>query len=306
MLEIVNMAENMLSPERMKEVLKKRAKELENFLARALPENTPPRLAAAMRYSLEAGGKRLRPVLCLTCAALCGQDEQTVLPFACAIEMIHTYSLIHDDLPAMDNDDLRRGKPSCHKAFDEATAILAGDGLLTDAFGLAASSPLPAERVLGALQILARAAGSSGMVGGQMLDMEYTGAKNVGLEQIRHMQSLKTGAMIEASCVCGAVLAGAPSRTIQSIAAYGKYFGRAFQVVDDILDITGDSQLLGKPVGSDVSQGKNTCPSIIGLESSKKLAEEDAAKGREALENFSGPEAAFLLALLDYVLNRRS
>lgn len=290
----------------VKEILKARAALIENFLATALPTNSPESLLKAMRYSLEAGGKRLRPVLCLTCAALCGADEKKAIPFAAAIEMIHTYSLIHDDLPAMDDDDMRRGKASCHKAFNEATAILAGDGLLTDAFSLAASTPLPCECVLKALLLLSQAAGSAGMVGGQMLDMEYTGLENVSLEQIRHMQSLKTGAMIEASCVCGALLAKATPNQIQAIRLYGKYLGRAFQVVDDILDVIGDSASLGKPVGSDEAQGKNTCPSRIGLEKSRILAQEDGEKAKEALGDFSGKEAAFLFGLIDYTLKRCS
>lgn len=295
---------NILSPDKMKEILKERARKVEDFLAYIFPSNTPSRLKDAMCYSLEAGGKRLRPVLCLSCASLFGAKENTVLPFACAIEMIHTYSLIHDDLPAMDDDDMRRGKPSCHKAFDEATAILAGDGLLTEAFNLAAKTPVKADRVLEAFQELAKAAGPTGMVGGQMLDMEYTGLKNIEFNQIRHMQSLKTGAMITASCVCGGILAGASPEVIHSLESYGKYLGSAYQVVDDILDIVGDSAVLGKPVGSDENQGKNTCPSVIGLEESRKLALEDAKKAREALEDFSGQDAAFLLSLLDYTLNR--
>lgn len=293
-----------ISIAKMKEILKRRAGMLESFLAGALPEKTPPGLLKAMRYSLEAGGKRLRPVLCLSCASLCGQHEENTLPFAGAIEMIHTYSLIHDDLPAMDDDDMRRGRPSCHKAFDEATAILAGDGLLTDAFTLAASTPLESGSVLEALSHLSRAAGSAGMVGGQMLDMEYTGKKDVTLQAIRHMQSLKTGAMLETSCVCGAILGNATPEVRHSLSLYGKYLGRAFQVVDDILDIVGDSATLGKPVGSDEDQGKNTCPAVIGLEESRKLAEEDAAKAREALKGFRGEDAQFLRALIDYTLDR--
>ena len=290
----------------MRETLKRRASLVEAFLGGALPEGAPPRLLAAMRHSLEGGGKRLRPVLCLSCGALCGAEEEALLPFAAAIEMIHTYSLIHDDLPAMDDDDMRRGKPSCHKAFDEATAILAGDGLLTDAFGLAASTPLPCGAVLKALSRLAEAAGSTGMVGGQMLDMEQTGKAGVPLEEIRRMQSLKTGAMIEASCVCGAILAGADAARIKAVSDYGKHLGRAFQVVDDILDVVGDSASLGKPVGSDEEKGKNTCPAILGVQRSRELAEEDGEKAREALRAFSGPEAAFLLALVDYTLQRAS
>lgn len=302
----MNDADQILPQDGMKRILIERARKVEKYLSDALPQGSPARLLSAMRYSLDAGGKRLRPVLCLSCAALCGADAEKALPFAGAIEMIHTYSLIHDDLPAMDNDDFRRGKPSCHKAFDEALAILAGDGLLTDAFALAASSPFPPGDVLRAILRLAEAAGSAGMVGGQALDMEYTGQENISLPQIRHMQSLKTGAMIEASCACGAILAGAPAEQAQAVGRYGKYLGRAFQVVDDVLDITGDSATLGKPVGSDQEKGKNTCPSVLGVEESLRLAREDGEKARAALEAFSGPEAAFLLALVTYILNRRS
>lgn len=302
----MNDSDQILPQDGMKRILMERAGEVEKSLSGSLPPGSPERLLSAMRYSLDAGGKRLRPVLCISCAALCGADAKNVLPFACAIEMIHTYSLIHDDLPAMDDDDFRRGKPSCHKAFDEALAILAGDGLLTDAFALAASSPLPPENVLRAILRLAEAAGSAGMVGGQALDMEYTGRENVSLPQIRHMQSLKTGAMIEASCVCGAILAGASAERTQAVSRYGKYLGRAFQVVDDVLDITGDSATLGKPVGSDQEKGKNTCPSVLGIEESLRLAREDGEKARAALKDFSGPEAAFLLSLVTYILNRRS
>ncbi len=292
--------------EKTREILKKRARLVEEYLSRALPEKTPEGLLKAMRYSLDGGGKRLRPVLCLTCAALFGQDMNRVLPFACAIEMIHTYSLIHDDLPAMDDDDLRRGKPSCHKAFGEATAILAGDGLLTDAFTLACSTPLKAELVLRAVLCLSEAAGSAGMVGGQMLDMEFTGRKDISFDQIRHMQSLKTGAMIEASCACGAILANASEDEVTAIRLYGKYLGRAFQVTDDILDITQDSATLGKPAGSDEEQDKNTCPSVIGLEESVKLAIKDGEDAIQALKGFSGDEAEFLNALVIYTLNRCS
>lgn len=299
-------ADQILPQNGMRRILKERAEEVEKYLLGALPQNSPERLLSAMRYSLGAGGKRLRPVLCLSCAALCGAVSEKVLPFACAIEMIHTYSLIHDDLPAMDDDDFRRGKPSCHKAFNEALAILAGDGLLTDAFALAASSPLAPGDVLRAIIRLAEAAGSAGMVGGQALDMEYTGLANISLSRIRHMQSLKTGAMIEASCACGAILAGAPQDRVDAVSDYGKFLGRAFQVVDDVLDITGDSATLGKPAGSDQEKGKNTCPSVLGVEESMRLAREDGEKARSALKDFSGPEAAFLQALVTYILNRRS
>ncbi len=288
--------------------LREEAERVEAFL-RVCSDDVPvPRLREAVRYSLLAGGTRLRPVLCLTCVSLCGGEVEAALPFAAGIEMIHTYSLIHDDLPAMDNDDLRRGRPSNHKAFDEATAILAGDALLTDAFAFMASCSqrLPAEAVLTALAELAAAAGSGGMVGGQMLDMEYTRhfAKALGVEDVRRMHALKTGALFRASCACGALLAGADAGRIEALRRYGAALGAAFQVVDDILDETQDTAVLGKPAGSDAAQGKLTFPGLIGLESSRELAlglTEDAAA---ALDGFSGPDAVFLGELVRMLVRR--
>ena len=200
----------MMSVADMKALLRTRGKDVEAYLATCLDgRDLPQRLKDSMLYSLQAGGKRLRPVLCLSTAALCGLSPQRSMPFAAAIEMIHTYSLVHDDLPAMDDDDLRRGKPSNHKAFDEATAILAGDGLLTDAFMVMCRTPEAPDRVLEAVSTLALAAGSSGMVGGQEWDMIYTGAASITLEQMRTVHAMKTGALLRASCLCGAILAGA-------------------------------------------------------------------------------------------------
>ena len=220
----------MMSTEAMKSLLKERGKLVESYLATCLDgQEMPPRLRESMLYSLQAGGKRLRPVLCLSCAALCGLKPEDVLPFASAIEMVHTYSLIHDDLPAMDDDDLRRGKPSNHKAFDEATAILAGDALLTDAFAHMCRVELPAGQVLRAVAEFARAAGSSGMVGGQEWDMLYTGLPPVSMAELRRMHAMKTGALLRASCVCGALLAGAADDVCERIGRYGAALGVAFQ-----------------------------------------------------------------------------
>lgn len=288
----------------MARLLKSRGAKVEHFLASypVSTQHTPERLRAAMRYSLQAGGKRLRPVLCMACAALCGLSEDRVIPFAAAIEMIHTYSLIHDDLPAMDNDDLRRGKPSCHRQFDEATAILAGDGLLTDAFAVICQTDLPPGPVLAAIAEIAAAAGSSGMAGGQMLDMQYTGASNVTLEQVARMQQLKTGAMLAGSCVCGALLAQADADLTSSIRTYGEYLGQAFQIADDILDITGNQEELGKPVGSDSQSGKNTYPALAGIAESRRLARQAAASARAALPDH--PESEFLASIADYAVER--
>lgn len=264
----------------------------------------PPGLRSAMNYSLLAGGKRLRPVLCISFASLFGEKD-AVMPFAAAIECIHSYSLVHDDLPAMDNDDMRRGKPSNHKQFGEAAAILAGDALLTDAFSLMAScgGQLPPERVLPAIGYMACAAGSPGMVGGQFLDMLYTEQKRCTLEELRTMHAMKTGALLRAACVCGALLAGAGADAVAQVEIYGNGLGAAFQIVDDILDVVGDAAVLGKPVGSDEACGKVTYPSLLGLAQSRALAREEADKASAALACF-GERADFLRGLADYVVQR--
>lgn len=285
--------------------LAERARLVEAYLADALWKDVriPPVLLEAMRYSLEAGGKRIRPVLCMACASLCGLAAEKVLPFAAAIEMIHTYSLIHDDLPAMDNDDLRRGKPSCHKQFGEANAILAGDALLTDAFALATETGLPAISVLLALRELAIGAGSSGMAGGQQLDMQFTGVASPELEQIANMQALKTGALLRASCVCGALLAQAPEDLLARVAVYGESLGKAFQIADDVLDLIGNSEEMGKPVGNDAASLKNTYPSLIGIAQSQKIARAEAERAIAILPEL--PESSFLAGLAEFVVTRR-
>jgi geranylgeranyl diphosphate synthase type II len=296
----------MMDAAEVKTHLKKDARLVEDFLAGCLRtlEGIPDGLLAAMNYSLLAGGKRLRPVLCLNAARLFGLEAEKALPFASAIECIHSYSLIHDDLPAMDNDDLRRGKPSNHKQFGEATAILAGDALLTDAFSFAASLPgIAPERVLGAVVYLARAAGSPGMVGGQFLDMLYTGQGPRSLDELRAMHAMKTGALLRASCVCGALLAGADRAEAASVERYGRGLGVAFQITDDILDVVGDGSLLGKPVGSDEAGGKVTYPSLLGLDQSRSLAQEEAGAAVRALAPFGG-KAAFLRGLAEYIVQR--
>ncbi len=278
---------------------------VEDFLAGAVRDSAVPEtLARAMNYSLLAGGKRLRPVLCLTCASLCCEAEAKVLPFACALEMIHTYSLIHDDLPAMDNDDLRRGKPSNHKVFGEACALLAGDGLLTDAFACACQADVPPERLVAALAELARAAGSAGMVGGQQMDMECTGRDNVDLEHLRALHAKKTGALLRAACTCGALLAGAEESLYARIASFGQELGVAFQIVDDILDEISDPAVLGKPVHSDREQHKATYPALVGLEKSREFASEHVRLAVRALEGLAGEDARELCSLARYTLER--
>jgi geranylgeranyl diphosphate synthase type II len=299
----------MNAPLNVKAELAKRAAEVEGYLADCLrARDIPERLLASMEYSLLAGGKRLRPVLVLTFARLYGADGGRVMPFAAALELIHTYSLIHDDLPAMDDDDLRRGRPSNHKQFDEATAILAGDGLLTEAFCLmfscADEGNVPAPRLVRAAQAVATAAGSGGMVGGQALDMEYTARTGVSFPELRAMHAMKTGALLTASCVAGALLAGAEPPFVRRARDYGINVGAAFQIADDILDVVGDTKTLGKPAGSDERQGKTTYPSLLGLEKSRELANERADQAAQAIAGLKGPEAEFLRALARYIVER--
>jgi len=293
----------------IKDKLAVRAGDVEKFLEGCLKDKgVPNRLLAAMDYSLLAGGKRLRPVLTLSWAQMLGGDMDKVMPFAASLECIHTYSLIHDDLPAMDDDDLRRGKPSNHKQFDEATAILAGDGLLTEAFGLMSAASivkgLPADRVLRAIYVLAQASGAGGMVGGQTVDMEFTGREDVPLEELREMHAMKTGALITAACECGAILSGADEGDIDNAREFGKAIGVAFQIVDDVLDVISDTETLGKPAGSDEEMGKSTYPSLIGLEKSKTLASEYIDGAVQRLSAYSGAEQDFLTELARYIVDR--
>ena len=298
---------NRMTAEEMKGVLKEQAKGVESYLAGCLKgRDIPEGLLQAMEYSLHAGGKRLRPVLCLAVAKMFGVDVDTIMPFAASIECIHTYSLIHDDLPAMDDDDLRRGKPSNHKMFDEATAILAGDGLLTEAFVLMSevAGNVPADRVVRGIAEVARSAGAAGMVGGQQLDMAYTGRTGVSYDELRAMHSRKTGALIRCSCLSGAMLGGASDSDIEKLRLYGAGIGAAFQIVDDVLDIVGDEATLGKPVGSDLEEGKTTYPSLLGLDRSRELAQEHVDNAIEQIAGFTGPEADFLRALAQYIVDR--
>lgn len=269
------------------------------------------RLVEAMRYSLMAGGKRLRPVLCLAAAAATGGDEAAVMPAACALEMIHTYSLIHDDLPAMDDDDLRRGRPTCHIQFDEATAILAGDALLTLAFEVLADAaqtdvagrPDRAGAWIAVIREIATAAGAPGMVEGQMRDMAAE-KEPLNLDTLAALHGFKTGAMIRVSARAGALLSGADPSRLGALTRYAERIGLSFQVTDDILNVTGDSAEMGKATGTDAVRGKSTYPSLLGLEESRALAARLTAEAIEALEGF-GDAAAPLAAIAEYILKRR-
>ncbi len=241
-------------------------------------------VSQAMKYSVRNGGKRIRPMLVLEFCNACGADYKKALPLACAVEMIHTYSLIHDDLPCMDDDDYRRGKPSCHIAFGEANALLAGDALLTLAFETALKADLPAESVLKATKELAKAAGILGMVGGQVLDLQNEN-KSLTVADLEKIDDLKTGELIRVSCVMGCIAAGAYDK-IEAAEAYAKGIGLAFQIVDDILDVTSDAETLGKPIGSDEENQKSTYVSLLGIEKSKEIAAELTQKAKSALEAF--------------------
>ncbi len=263
----------------------------------------------SMRYSLFAGGKRLRPILCLAAAdVVCGDDEtrRKALPVACAIECIHAYSLIHDDLPAMDNDDLRRGKPTNHTVYGEAAAILAGDGLLTYAFDLLSSDSTAAlgERTrLRIIQTIARAAGPQGMVGGQSLDMLYEG-KEAGYEVLRTIHQSKTGALITASIEAGALVAAAEESQITALRSYGEQVGLAFQIIDDLLDLESSIEELGKAVGKDMEAHKLTYPALFGVETSRIMAHDAVGAAQKALDGFDA-RADILRALARHIVERR-
>lgn len=256
----------------------------------------------AMNYSLLAGGKRLRPILTLEACRLCGGRLEDALPFACAVEMIHTYSLIHDDLPCMDNDELRRGKPTNHMVYGEATAVLAGDGLLTAAFetALALAKGEP-QRTLEALHCLSHAAGAAGMVGGQALDMSGEG-RSLTLSDVEELQQLKTGALIAAAVEMGAILAGAGEEERTALRSYAKKLGLAFQIRDDMLDVTGDEDSLGKPIGSDAQSDKTTFVTLKGLEECGRMVEKLTGEAIGALSLFEDPW--FLVELAQVLVGR--
>jgi farnesyl diphosphate synthase len=282
--------------------------DVELALHRYLPAATalPVRLHAAMRYTALGGGKRVRPLLVYASGALFGADAQALARAACAVEMIHAYSLVHDDMPCMDDDDLRRGKPTVHVAYDEATALLVGDALQSQAFQvLAESGTLPAARVVAMLRLLAEAAGSSGMCGGQAIDLDSVGL-SLTREELERMHQLKTGALLRASVVLGA-LAGRDLEPgeLDALAAYSKAIGLAFQVVDDVLDATADSATLGKTAGKDAADNKPTYVSILGLEPSRQLAEQLRRDAHDALAPF-GEQALRLRELADLIVQRKA
>lgn len=262
------------------------------------------KLRASMAYSLMAGGKRLRPILLMAAADAVGADGTKFITAACALEMIHTYSLIHDDLPAMDNDDYRRGKLTNHKAYDEGTAILAGDALLTLAFSvILRQQDVPAERLLRIVDETSRAAGAEGMVGGQMLDLEAEN-RRISMEELQRVHMGKTGALFRAALRSGAILAGASEQQLAALTAYADHFGLAFQITDDILDVVGTAEDIGKPVGSDEKNHKSTYVTLTSLDEAQSLARQTVESAVDALHIF-GDEAAFLRELVLYLVRRK-
>ncbi|MFQ5465395.1 MAG: polyprenyl synthetase family protein [Thermodesulfobacteriota bacterium] len=289
----------------LKTYLAEKREVVEAGLGELLPgeDEYPQALHKAVRYSLLAGGKRLRPILVLASCEAVGGDPRLALNTACAFECVHTYSLVHDDLPAMDNDDLRRGRPTCHKVFGEATAILAGDALLTAAFGLVASTQdVDGARLVMVIKELARGAGSAGMIGGQMIDIESEG-REISFPVLEYIHIHKTGMLLLAAVRSGAILGGATEEELAGLTRYGESAGLAFQVADDILDVVGSSSEMGKPTGGDEKKGKATYPSILGLDESRKRAAELIGRAVDALDGF-GDEAEPLRLIAGYITSR--
>jgi geranylgeranyl diphosphate synthase type II len=285
--------------------LTERKKLVDAALDRSIQVEYPEKIYEAMRYSLMAGGKRVRPILCLASCELVGGTIDMAMPAACALEMVHTMSLIHDDLPAMDNDDYRRGKLTNHKVYGENIAILAGDGLLTYAFEFVArqTKNVPAERVLKTIAHLGRAFGAAGVVGGQVVDLDSEGKPDISLETLHYIHTHKTGALLEACVLCGAILAGATEETLERLSHFAQNIGLAFQIIDDILDITQTQEQLGKSAGKDLAAQKATYPSLLGLAESERQAGQLVEEAKAQLAPF-GEKAIPLCAIADFITSR--
>lgn len=290
------------------EYLKTKAREIDQALDFYLPraEKFPPIIYQSMRYSIYAGGKRLRPILALAATEAVGGDPAKTMPAACALEMIHTYSLIHDDLPGMDNDDYRRGKLTNHKVYGEGIAILAGCALLTSSFELVAreclAQGIDPTVVLKVINEISQGAGADGMIGGQTVDLQSEG-KEIDLETLQYIHSHKTGALLRCSLRVGAILGGADEEKLNKLTSYAEKIGLAFQIVDDILDLVGDENKLGKKVGSDLTNHKATYPAFYGLDESKRIAENLIREAKEEL-NILGKQGEILVLLADYLIKR--
>ena len=287
----------------MKKTMNEYLKIINDALIESLPgsEEGNRNVVRAMRYSLANGGKRLRPILVLEFCKMCGGDYRDAIPLACAIEYVHTYSLIHDDLPCMDDDDMRRGNPSCHVVFGQATALLAGDGLLTHAFDLVTQSNLSPDKIAKAVSLLSQNAGIGGMIGGQVLDLRYENL-DASVTDLLTVYKLKTGALISAACILGCVAAGADEKMIEAASRYAYYLGIAFQIKDDLLDIEGDEAEIGKPVGSDAKNDKTTYVSLVGEKKAEKDVRKLTQSALKQLEVF--PNKDFIVLLSDYLISR--
>lgn len=289
------------------EYLRDRKQEVEAALDASIAVTYPEKIYESMRYSLMAGGKRLRPILCIAATELLGGDRASAMPTACAMEMVHTMSLIHDDLPAMDNDDFRRGKPTNHKVYGDDIAILAGDALLAYAFEFIATQTkgVPAERILKAIAHLGHAVAATGLVGGQVVDLECEGKSDVTAETLTFIHIHKTAALLESCVICGALLAGANDTDITRLSTYANNIGLAFQIIDDILDITSTSEQLGKTAGKDLAAQKVTYPSLWGIETSQQKAQELVEQAKAQLVSY-GDAALPLMAIADYITARKN
>lgn len=286
--------------------LKERQKLCDTALDQSIPVVYPEKIYEAIRYSLLAGGKRVRPILCLATCEMIGGTIEMSMPTACAVEMIHTMSLIHDDLPAMDNDDYRRGKLTNHKVYGEDIAILAGDGLLALAFEFVASQTpenVPTQRTLQVIARLGKALGAAGLVGGQVVDLESEGKSDISLETLNFIHNHKTAALLEACVVCGGIIAGASPEDVQKLTRYSQNIGLAFQIIDDILDITATQEQLGKTAGKDLTAQKVTYPSLWGIEESRAKAQQLVEEACAELESF-GEKAVPLQAIAHFIINR--
>jgi geranylgeranyl diphosphate synthase, type II len=291
----------------LRQYLNQRREKVESALNDSITVIYPEKIYEAMRYSLMAGGKRLRPILCLATCELAGGTLEMAMPTACALEMIHTMSLIHDDLPAMDNDDYRRGQLTNHKVFGDDIAILAGDGLLAYAFEYLAvhTQGVPADRLLKVVARLGHAVAATGLVGGQVVDLDSEGESDITLEKLNFIHTHKTGALLEASVVSGAELASADSAALQQLTHYANNIGLAFQIIDDVLDITSTYEELGKTAGKDLQAQKATYPSLWGIDESRRQAQRLVQEAQAILANF-GDKALPLMAIADYITERTS
>jgi geranylgeranyl diphosphate synthase type II len=289
----------------LKIYLTKKQAQVEAALQQAITVTYPDKIYEAMRYSLLAPGKRLRPILCLASCELCGGTSEIAMPTACALEMVHTMSLIHDDLPAMDNDDYRRGRLTNHKVYGEDIAILAGDGLLAYAFGFIVNNTqqVPAQYLLQVVEKLSHAVAATGLVGGQVLDLELEGQQNIDVETLNFIHTHKTGALLEASVLCGAILVGASQEVIQKLTCYAHNIGLAFQIIDDVLDVTATTQELGKTAGKDLKAQKVTYPSLWGIKESKLKAKKLIEQAKAELADFN-EKAIPLISIADYIVTR--